>query len=110
MDIKRVYNVGYKYPDIFNTPSLIQTLLSVLELHQILRLLRLRTVTAGRELHPALKTCSAIRFCMIIADQDGMCKWKSRAVGTERQRMRCSQVLEHALKKCTIPYLVHIVT
>ena len=49
-----------------------------MELHQILRLLRLRTVTAGRELHPALKTCSAIRFCMIIADQNEMCKWKSR--------------------------------
>ena len=33
--------------------------------------MRLRTVTAGRESHPALKTLSAIRFYMIIADMQG---------------------------------------
>ncbi len=36
--------------------SLIQTLLSVLELHQINLINRLADFTAGRELHPALKT------------------------------------------------------
>ena len=37
--------------------SLIQTILSVLELHQISRLRGSRTVTAGGELHPAPKNC-----------------------------------------------------
>jgi hypothetical protein len=42
-------------PDKFHTPSLIQTVLSVLESHQI-SACALADFTADREFHPALKT------------------------------------------------------
>ena len=41
--------------DISNTPSLIQTILSVLDSHQI-SIYTLADFTADREFHPALKT------------------------------------------------------
>jgi len=46
-----------------HTPSLIQTILSVLEFHQI-SACALADFTADRELHPALKTFSAIQLSL----------------------------------------------
>ncbi len=55
------------YPDKFHTPSLIQTILSVLELRQI-SACALADFTADRELHPALKTFIAIQLSLMIID------------------------------------------
>ena len=44
------------------TPSLIQTILSVSELHRFMRLTPLADYTAGGDLHPAPKTKYAVVF------------------------------------------------
>ncbi len=58
---KECKNQNQIFSDHFNTPSLIRTIPSVLEFHQINHFhgswtSRPRTVTADREFHPALKT------------------------------------------------------
>ncbi len=52
-------------PNKFHTPSLIQTILSVLELHQI-SVCTLADFTADRELHPALKTFITIQLSLLM--------------------------------------------
>ena len=51
--------------DISNTPSLIQTILSVLDFHQI-SICTLADFTADREFHPALKTFILFSCCSLL--------------------------------------------
>ena len=59
---------------IYSISSIIQTVLSVLEFHQIC--LRSRTLTAGREFHPAPKIIKFIIYTLIINLSLYIVKWK----------------------------------
>ena len=51
------------------TPSLIQTILSVSELHRFMRLTPLADYTAGGDLHPAPKT----KYAVVFVPYDTLC-------------------------------------